>query len=79
MARRYGLGTGTPTPIASELHAAGRPGLDQVASGQWWTPSSPLFWLGGILLATVGLAAVSGSGSAKLGPLHASASAGVGK
>lgn len=78
-AQSYGLGTGMPTSTSSELHQMGRPGLEDIATSQWWSPSSPLFWLGGLIAATVGLAAVSGSGSIKVGPLHASASAGAGK
>jgi hypothetical protein len=79
MAQAYGLGTGVPTTNASELHAMGRPGVEDVTTSQWWHPQSPLFWVGTLLAATVGLAAISGSGSVKAGPIHASASAGLGK
>lgn len=79
LAASYGLGTGQPTMNASELHTMSRPGLEDVTTSTFWHPNSPLFWIGTLLAATLGLAAVSGSGSIKLGPIHAAASAGAGK
>jgi hypothetical protein len=78
-AARYNLAVDTPTQQRSELHAVGRGGVGDQAVGRVWHPESPLFWLGALAIVTVGLAAVSGSGSVRVGPLHASASAGAGK
>lgn len=69
----------TPTAMSSEVHKLGRGSVADTQLGRWWHPDSPLFWLGGLIAATVGFAAVSGSGSVRLGPIHASASAGAGK
>jgi hypothetical protein len=79
LAASYGLGTGVPTQTASELHTMARGGSDDQVISKFWNPGSPLFWVGGILAATLGLAAISGSGSVRVGPVHASASAGAGK
>jgi hypothetical protein len=78
-AAAYNLGTRMPTHVGSELHAIGGPSLDDLRVSNWYHPESPLFWVGVIAAVTFGLAAVSTSGSIKLGPLHASASAGAGK
>lgn len=79
IAGSYGLGTGMPSPTASEVHAMGRPGLEDVTSSQFWHVDSPLFWVGTLLALVVGAAAISGSGSVRVGPVHAAASAGAGK
>ena len=80
MAAKYNLGAAdTPTAVHTELHHASRGGLDDQVPGMFWHPDSPLFWVAAIAAVTVGLAAVSGSGSIKIGPVHASASAGAGK
>lgn len=80
MPQQYGLiSRGVPSTQGSELHHMGRPGVDDAMVSKVWHPDSPLFWIGALVAATVGLAAVSGSGSIKVGPVHAAASGGVGK
>lgn len=80
MAASYGLvSRGMPSNQGSELHQMGRPGLSDVNVGKAWHPDSPLFWLGALGALTLGLAAISGTGSVRVGPVHASASAGAGK
>lgn len=79
LAASYGLGATPPTQVGSELHAIGGGGMEDEATGRFWHPDSPLFWVGVIVAATFGLAAVSTSGSVRVGPVHASASAGAGK
>jgi hypothetical protein len=79
LAAQYGLGTGVPTQTASELHSMARGGTDDQVLAQFWHPGSPLFWVGGLAAAVLGLAAISGSGTVRVGPVHASAAAGAGK
>ena len=79
LAAKYNIGDAGPTTATTELHMVGRGGVDDQLAARFWHPDSPLFWLAAFAAAAVGLAAVSGSGSVRVGPIHASASAGAGK
>lgn len=63
-----------PGTGAHQLMGAGS-GMDALSTtAPLWSPQNPLFWFGGVLLATFGLIGVSVAG--RVGPARASASVG---